>query len=84
MEMTLYVIYEEVCDFLSEDYRLNDIIYFSLDKKAAEEMFDFFKRYSQDSTFYLEEKKLVDKEFFDREAIADSALSKLFNRVSMK
>lgn len=84
METTLYVIYEEVSDFLSEDYRINDIIYFSLDKKAAEEMFDFLKRYSQDSTFYLEEKKLVDKEFLDREAIADSALSKLFNRVSMK
>lgn len=33
MEMTLYVIYEEVSDFLSEDYRINDIIYFSLDKR---------------------------------------------------
>lgn len=84
METTLYVIYEEVCDFLSEDYRLNDIIYFSLDKKKAEEVFDFLKRYSQDSNFYLEEKKLNHGEFLDREAIADSALSKLFNRVSMK
>lgn len=84
METTLYVIYEEVYEFWKDSYYLNDIIYFSLDKKKAEEVLDFLKRYSQDSTFSLEEKKLVDGEFLDRAAISDSALSKLLNRGSMK
>lgn len=36
----------------------NDIVYFTLDKKKAEEMLDFLKRYSPDSEFSLEEKEL--------------------------
>lgn len=54
----LYVIYEKRYEFLSGHCYFNDIVYFTLDKKKAEEMLDFLKRYSPDSEFSLEEKEL--------------------------